>query len=205
MAARGALVDALGQRAHLGDARRNLLTEQHAAAAGLGALADDDLDGVGPAQVIGVHAVARGQHLVDEQLRMPALLLRHAAVAGGGGGAGERRAAPKRFFRLARQRAEAHAGDGDRNFQLERLFGKAGAELDVGCALLAIALKRVAAHGGAEEQQIIEVGQLALGAAAADVIDAGRRRALDFRDRGLVERRGTPRRGMDPAALLAHQ
>ena len=46
MAAGRALVDALGQGAHLGDAVGDLLAEQHAAAAGLGALADDDLDGV---------------------------------------------------------------------------------------------------------------------------------------------------------------
>ena len=36
-----------GQRAHLGDAVGDLLAEQHAAAAGLGALADHDLDRVG--------------------------------------------------------------------------------------------------------------------------------------------------------------
>ena len=37
----------LRQRAHLGDAIGNLLAEQHAAAAGLGALPDHDLDRVG--------------------------------------------------------------------------------------------------------------------------------------------------------------
>ena len=47
MPAGAALVDALRQVAHLGDAVGDLLAEQHAAAAGLGALADDDLDGVG--------------------------------------------------------------------------------------------------------------------------------------------------------------
>ena len=87
MAAGRALVDAGGQRAHVGDALGDLLAEQHAAAAGLGALADDDLDRVGAAQVVRVHAVARGQQLVDEDRRMAALLLGHAAVAGGGRGA----------------------------------------------------------------------------------------------------------------------
>ena len=95
MAAGRALVDALGQRAHLGDAVGDLLAEQHAAAAGLGALADDDLDGVGLAQIVGVHAVARRQILIDERLRLAALLGRHAAVAGRGRGAGERRAAAR--------------------------------------------------------------------------------------------------------------
>jgi hypothetical protein len=37
----------LGRRAHLGHAVADLLAQQHAAAAGLGALAHDDLDGVG--------------------------------------------------------------------------------------------------------------------------------------------------------------
>ena len=83
------------QRAHLGDALGDLLAEQHAAAAGLGALADHHLDGVGLAQIVRVHAVARGQHLVDEQLRMLALLRRHAAVAGRGRGAGVRGAAAR--------------------------------------------------------------------------------------------------------------
>ena len=68
MAAGRALVDALRQRAHLGDALGDLLPEQHAAAAGLGALPDDDLDRIRLAQVVGVHAVARRQHLVDEDL-----------------------------------------------------------------------------------------------------------------------------------------
>ena len=58
------------------------MAEQHAAAAGLRALADDDLDRVGAAQVVGVHPVARRQQLVDERLRALALLGRHAAVAG---------------------------------------------------------------------------------------------------------------------------
>ena len=46
----------------------DLLAEQHAAAARLGALADHDLDGVGPPQIVRVHAVARGQVLVDQLL-----------------------------------------------------------------------------------------------------------------------------------------
>ena len=73
--ARGrALVDAGRQGAHPGDALGDLLAEQHAAAAGLGALAEHDLDGVGTAQVVGVHAVAVRQVLVDQRLGVPALL-----------------------------------------------------------------------------------------------------------------------------------
>ena len=42
------------------------MAEQHPAAARLGALADDDLDRVRAPQVVGVHPVARGQQLVDQ-------------------------------------------------------------------------------------------------------------------------------------------
>ena len=70
MPAGRALVDAFGQRAHLGDALGDLLAQQHAAAAGLGALPDHDLDRVGLAQLVRLHAVARGQHLIDQHLGM---------------------------------------------------------------------------------------------------------------------------------------
>jgi len=53
-----ALVDADRQSAHAGHALGHLHAQQHAATARLGALAEDDLDGVGLAQVIGVHAIA---------------------------------------------------------------------------------------------------------------------------------------------------
>ena len=195
MTAGRALVDALRQRAHLGDAVGDLLAEQHAAAAGLGALADDDLDGIGLAQIVGVHAVARRQILIDQRLRLAALFRRHAAVAGGRRRAGDRRAAAERFLGLAGQRAEAHAGDGDRDLQLDRLLGEARAERDVGRALLAIAFERIARDRGAEEQEVVEVRHLALGAAAADVVDAGRGGAADFRQRVVVEGGGLARRG----------
>ena len=58
MAAGRALVDAFRQGAHLGDSLGDLLPQQHAAAAGLGPLADHHLDRVGLAQVVGVEAVA---------------------------------------------------------------------------------------------------------------------------------------------------
>ncbi len=128
MAAGRALIDAGGERAHLGHALGDLLAEQHAAAAGLGALADHDLDGVGAPQIVGVHAVARGQELIDEEVGVTALLLGHAAVAGGGGSPGLAGAAPQGFLGLSRERAEAHAGDGDGNLDMERFLGEAGAE-----------------------------------------------------------------------------
>ena len=170
-----------GQVAHLGDALGDLLAQQHAAAARLGALADHDLDRVGAAQIVRVHAVARRQILIDEDLRMAALLLRSCRrrrlcveVPG------QRRAAAERFLGRRRQRAEAHAGDRDRNFQSIGLFAKRAPSTTSVAAFLAVALQRIARHRGAEEQQIVEMRQLALGAAAANVVDAGRRGAPDF-------------------------
>jgi hypothetical protein len=183
----GALVDALRQRAHLGDAIGDLLAQEHAAAARLGALADDDLDRVRLAQVVRVHAVARRQHLINEDVGVPALLLRHAAVAGGGRRAGDRGAAAERLFCLRRQRAKRHAGNRDGDFQLDGLLSEAIAQHHVGGALLAIAFQRIARDGGAQKQQIIKVRHLALGARAADVIDAGRGGAADFGQRHVIE------------------
>jgi hypothetical protein len=140
----------------------DLLAQQHAAAAGLGALADHDLDGIGAAQVVGVHAVARRQVLIDQRLGMAALFLGHAAVAGGGRGAGHRGATAQRLLGRAGQRAEAHAGDGDRNLQMDRLLGEARAEPDVGRAFLAVAFQRIARDRRAEEQQVVEVRQVRL-------------------------------------------
>ena len=105
--ARRALVDALRQGAHPGDAFGDLLAQQHSAAAGLGALAEHDLDGVGLAEVVGVHAVARRQVLVDEVLALAALLGRHAAVAGGGRRADLAGAAAQRLLGGPGQRTEA--------------------------------------------------------------------------------------------------
>ena len=51
------LIDAFRQAAHGGHTIRNFLTQQHAAAAGFGTLADHHFNGVGFAQIIGVHAV----------------------------------------------------------------------------------------------------------------------------------------------------
>ena len=102
MPARRALVDALRQRAHARDALGDLLPQQHSAAAGFGALAEHDLDGVGLAQVVGVHPVARRQVLVHQVLALAALLGRHAAVAGGGRRADRAGAAAQRLLGRAR-------------------------------------------------------------------------------------------------------
>jgi hypothetical protein len=56
----------------------------------------------------------------------------------------------------------------------------AGAQPDVGGALLAVAFQRIARDRGPEKQQVVEVGQAALGSAAANVVNAGGRSAPDF-------------------------
>ena len=73
-------------------------------------------------------------------------------------------------------------------------FAMARAEHDIGAAALAIAFERIAGDRRAEEKQVVEVRQLPLRAGAADVVDAGDRRAADFRERVVVEGRG--RRGV---------
>ena len=102
MAAGRALVDVLGQSPHLGDAVADLLAQQHPAAAGLGPLAEYHLDSIGLAQVVGVHAVARGQQLIDQNPRLFALLRGHPAVAGRGTRAHFAGTAAERLFGLRR-------------------------------------------------------------------------------------------------------
>ena len=163
------------------------MPEEHPAAAGLRALPDDDLDRVGLAQVVRVHAVARREQLVDERLRVLALLRRHAAVARRRRGADLGRAAAERLLRRRGERAEAHARDRDRDLQLERLLREPRAEDDVGRAPLAVALERIAGDGRAEEEEVVEVREPPLRAEAADVVDALGRRALDLGDDRAVE------------------
>src|SRR5579872_2488639 len=98
MTAGGALVDALRQRAHLGHSPRDFLSEQHAAAARLSALSHHDFDRVRRTQIVGIHAVARWQHLVDQNARMFAFFRRHAAIARGGRGAHGGGATPQCFL-----------------------------------------------------------------------------------------------------------
>ena len=65
MARRRALVDAGRQRAHLGHLVGHLLAHQMAAEPDLAALADEELAGVGQAQMVRIEAVARLDALVE--------------------------------------------------------------------------------------------------------------------------------------------
>jgi hypothetical protein len=142
------------------------------------------------------------------------LLLGHAAVAGRRGGADLGRAAAEGLFRRRGERTEAHPRDRHRDLQLEGALRKACPEDDVGRAALAVALERVARDRRAEKEQVVEVRQRALGAEAADVIDALARGALDRVDRVAIEDRALAQTGapaachrapLEPVALLAEQ
>jgi hypothetical protein len=86
---------------------------------------------------------------------------------------------------------------------VDRLLGETGAEPDVGRAFLAVAFQRIAADRGAEEQQVIEMRQVALGATAADVIDARGGSTADFGVDSRGEGGRVARRGMGKIAHLS--
>jgi hypothetical protein len=83
---------------------------------------------------------------------------------------------------------------------VERLLRKARAERDIRVAALAVALQRVARHAGPQEQQVVEVRHAALGAEAADVVDALAGGPLDLVDHVAVEDRALAQPG-SPAAV----
>ena len=202
MATGRALIDAHGQGAHFRHPVGYFLPEQHAAAARLGPLANHHFDRIGFSQIVRVHPVARRQILIDQGFRLAAFLGCHAAVAGRRRGSGDRRAATQRFLGLRRKRAETHAGDGDRDVESDRFFGISGAEHHLGAASLAIAFEWIARHRRAEKQQIVEMRHPPLGAAAADIVNASRRRAADLAQGVVVERRRLA--GHGPGGFCCH-
>jgi hypothetical protein len=111
-----------------------------AAEADLAALADEELGRVGEHQVVRVEPVPALDHLVVPLRREVALGRDHPALARAGRRAGHRGALGQRHLRLDRERAEAHAGDVDRDVELDRLLREARAEDRLGLALLAVAL-----------------------------------------------------------------
>lgn len=207
MTARRALVNADGQGTHTGNTLGHLHAQQHTAATGLGALPQNDFDGIGLAQVIRVHAITRRQVLVNQVLGLAAFFRRHATVARGGTGACNSGAAPQGFFRIGRQCTEAHAGDCHRNFQVDRLLGEPVTEDYIRSAFLTVAFQRVARDACTEQQQVVEVRQLALGTTAANVIDAGLGGTLDFLDSQTIKggRLAQDWRGFSLIFLLLNQ
>ena len=185
--ARGrALVDADGQRAHLRDLLADLHAEQHPAGAGLGALADDDLDRIGHAQVLEIEPVARRRHLVDQAVGGLALLGQHAALARAGREARAREAHAERALGVRAERAEAHRRQVDREGELERLgdeVGAAAADPRLRLAVLAVALERQARHHARQEDEVVERRQLLERREAADLVAAELGLRVDGADR----------------------
>ena len=126
----------------------------------LATLADEELARVGQHQVMGVEAVAALNHLVVPLGRQLALGRDHPALTRAGGRAGHRRALGQRHLGLQRQRAETHAGDVDRDLELDRLGGKARAEHGLGLALLTVALDHEPGQGAGHEHQLVPMRDL---------------------------------------------
>ncbi len=171
----------LGRLRICGDAVADLLAEQHTAAAGLGALADDDLDGVGAAQVVGVHAVARRAG-TDRRACRNARALRPSCRRRRWWSRCRPCDAPRPSASLAGP--ESAPKDMPAMvmgiFSSMRLLGEAGAERHVWCRTSRGTLRAGSATWTRPEHEVVEMGQLALRPAAADVVDAGGRGAADL-------------------------
>ena len=162
-----------GQRPHGGHPLVHLLPEQHAAPAGLGPLADDDLDGVGLAEV------GRDRS--------------RSATAGPGRRAATRPCAPRASCRrrrwwsrcptavAARPRASLAEADSAPKLMPAMVMGMSSsrgsgavpaAEHGAGLAALAVALERVARDRGGQEDEIVEGRDLPAGAQASDRVAA---------------------------------
>src|SRR5579862_6919217 len=121
---------------------------------------------------------------------MAALLLGHATVTRCRRGPYLAGPPPERLLGVARERPEAHAGNRDRDVERDRLAGEPGADRHIGRATFAVALERITRDARAQEQEVVEVRHMPLGAEAPNVIDPLTRRALDLRDHVAVKCRG---------------
>ncbi len=160
MPGRGALVDARRKRAHLGDLLGDLLAHEVPAEADLAALADEELDRVREHEVVRVEPVPALDDLVVPLRRQVALRRDHPALARAGGRAGHRGALGQGHLRLDRQGAEAHAGDVDRDVELDRVLREPRAEDRLGLALLAVALDDEPGERPRQEHELVPVRDL---------------------------------------------
>ena len=152
-----ALVDPGRQRAHLRHLLGDLLPHQVTAEPYLAALPDEELDPVGQHQMVRVEPVPALDHLVVPLGRQVALGRDHAALARAGRRAGHRGTLGQRHLCLERQRAEAHAGDVDRDVEFQRVLSEARAENGLGLALLPVALDDEPGQRARQEHQLIPV------------------------------------------------
>src|SRR5262249_22557506 len=96
---------------------------------------------------------------------------KQATVAGGGRGAGLTGAARQGDLGVVRQGTVTHAGDHDRDFQLNGLLGVACAEDRLRRATLAIPFERNASQPAGDKSKVIEGGPGA-GSERAEAADA---------------------------------
>src|SRR2546421_997352 len=200
MARGGALVDARGERAHLGDLIRHLLAHQVTTQAHLAALADEELAGIGEAQMIRVETVARLDALIEPLRGIAALVGDHAAFARTGRGAGHGRAARQRDLRLIAERTKAHAGDVDRDVQHQRPLGTRSDD-GLGLAFLAIALDHETRERAGQERQVVPAGDFLEQREAAHAVAAELALDMDVID-DLRREQGAPAEHMRVAAEL---
>ena len=154
---RGALIDPGRERAHLGDLLGDLLAHEVAAEADLAALPDEELARVGEHQVVRVEPVPRLDALVVPLGRVVALRRDHPALARARRGSGHGRALRERHLGFQGERAERHAGDVDRDVELQRVLREARAEHGRRVALLAVALDDEPRQRPGEEDELVPV------------------------------------------------
>ena len=152
-----ALVDPGRERAHLRHLLGHLLAHQVPAEPDLAALADEELDPVREHQVVRVEPVPALDHLVVPLGRVVALGRDHPALARAGRRARHGGALRERHLGLEGQGPEGHAGDVDRDVELERLLREARAEHRLRHALLAVALDDEARERAGEEDELVPV------------------------------------------------
>src|ERR1700753_1716317 len=106
-----------------------------------------------------VEAIARLDALVEALRAIAALVGDHAAFTRAGRGAGHSGATGQRDLGLERERAEAHAGDVDRDIETQRAL-RLRADHGLGQALLAVALDDEAGQGARQEREIVPARDL---------------------------------------------
>ena len=163
----------------------------------LAALADEELDPVGEHQVMGVEPVARLDALVEPLGGIAPLVGDHAAFARTRRGPRHGGATGERGFCFVGQCAETHAGDIDRNVQIERPGG-AGADNRPGFAFFAITLDDKPGQGSGHEGQIVPVGDFLEQRHAAHAVAA----QLGF-DVNVVDHMGRENKGISQPVGIA--
>jgi hypothetical protein len=177
-----ALVDACGERPHLGHLLGHLLPHQVTAETDLAALPDEELARVREHQMVRIEPVPALNALVVPLRRVIALRRNHPALPRARCRAGHRGALCERHLRLEAQRPERHAGDVDRDVELDRLLREARPEHGLRLALLAVALDHETGQRAGEEDELVPVRDRLEQREAAHAVAADLRLDVDVVD-----------------------